>query len=634
MLQAIREKAQGWIAWAIVILISIPFALFGIQQYLGVSADPVVASVNGTDITVRQLERRVRELRDSMRQRLGAAFNADIFSDKLLKPQVLQAMIDETLLRQAADDWGMRVSDEQVASYIRSLPGLQNGGKFDMRLYEATVRSRGLTKAGFEALVREEMIRAQQQSGIRDTAIVTHTDLAEQVRLGEQRRQIRYVRIPAEGFLDVAAITDEEARQYYARSQRDYQVPERVKLAWILLDVKDLADEVPVDDEKVRQYFEDHRGEFVAEQERRVRHILIPVEGDDDQARQLAEQLSEQLVEQLRQGADFAALAKEYSKDPGSVADGGDLGWVNRGVMVKPFEDAVFAATPGEITGPIKTEFGYHIIEVTDVRGGEEASFEQVRDKVEAAYRRAQAEEIYYERLERLADLAYETPDSLDPAAEALGLKIQHSDWVTRHGNLPLAIESPKVVGAAFSDEVLGEGNNSDVIELAPTRAVVVRVEEHEEATVKPFEEVKDEVRQAAARARASDKARAEGEKRLAELREGGDLDSLAKAKGWELKQATVGRQGGEGAPAEVARAAFDVLRSADGKPAYGGVVSANGDYFLIAVDQVIDGDLDALDKAQREQRLVRLRQLLGSTEFRGVLQALRARADIEVTLK
>ncbi len=630
MLQAIREKAQGWIAWAIVILISIPFALFGIQQYLGVSSDPVVASVDGTDITVRQLERRVRELRDSMRQRLGPAFNADIFSDKLLKPQVLQAMIDETLLRQAADDWGMRVSDEQVAAYIRSLPGLQNGGKFDMRLYEATVRSRGLTKAGFEALVREEMIRAQQQSGIRDTAIVTHTDLAEQVRLGEQRRQIRYVRIPADGFLDVESIDDEEARQYYERSQRDYQVPERVKLAWILLDVKDLADEVPVDDEKVRQYFEDHRGEFVAEQERRVRHILIPVEGDDDQARQQAEQL----IEQLRQGADFAALAKEHSKDPGSAADGGDLGWVNRGVMVKPFEDAVFAARPGEITGPVKTEFGYHIIEVTEVRGGAEASFEQVRDKVEAAYRRAQAEEIYYERLERLADLAYETPDSLAPAAEALGLKIQHSDWVTRNGGLPLAIESPKVVGAAFSDEVLGEGNNSDVIELAPTRAVVVRVEEHEEAMVKPFEEVKDEVRQAAARAKASDKARSEGEKRLTELREGGDLDGLAKANGWELKQATVGRRGGEGAPAEVARAAFDVLRPADGKPAYGGVVSANGDYFLVAVDQVIDGDLEALDQAQREQRLARLRQVLGSTEFRGVLQALRARADIEVMLK
>ena len=630
MLQAIREKAQGWIAWTIVILISIPFALFGIQQYLGVSADPVVASVDGTDITVRQLERRVREFRDSMRQRLGPAFNADIFSDKLLKPQVLQAMIDETLLRQAADDWGMRVSDEQVAASIRSLPGLQNGGKFDMSLYEATVRSRGLTKAGFEALVREEMIRAQQQSGIRDAAIVTHTDLAEQVRLGEQRRQIRYARIPAEGFLDVAAVSDEEARQYYERSQRDFQVPERVKLAWIQLDVKELADEVPVDEEKVRQYFEDHRGEFVAEQERRVRHILIPVEGDEDKARQQAEQL----VEQLRQGADFAALAKEHSKDPGSAADGGDLGWVNRGVMVKPFEEAVFAAKPGEITGPVKTGFGYHIIEVTDVRGGAEASFEQVRDKVEAAYRRAQAEEIYFERLERLADLVYETPDSLAPAAEALGLKVQHSDWITRSGDLPPAINSPKVVSAAFSDDVLGEGNNSDVIELAPTRAVVVRVEEHEEATLKPFEAVKDQVRQAAARARASDKARAEGEKRLAELRAGADLEGLAKANGWELKQATVGRRGGEGAPAEVARAAFDAPRPADGKPAHGGVVSANGDYFLIAVDQVIDGDLDALDKTQREQRLARLRQVLGSAEFRGVLQALRARADIEVTLK
>ncbi len=632
MLQAIREKAQGWIAWAIVILISIPFALFGIQQYLGVSADPVVASVDGTDITVRQLERRVREFRETMRQRMGSAFRADIFSDKLLKPRVLQAMLDETLLRQAAKDWGMRVSDEQVAAYIRSLSGLQSGGKFDMRLYEATVRNQGLTKVGFEALVREEMVRAQQQSGIRDTTIVTHSDLSEQVRLGEQRREVRYARIPADGFLDAAAVSDEEARQYYERSQRDYQVPERVKLAWIQLEVKALADDVSVDEETLRQYFEDHRSEFVAEQERRVRHILIPVEGDENKVRQKVEKL----VEQLRQGADFPALAKEYSRDPGSAADGGDLGWVNRGVMVKPFEEVVFAAKPGEITGPVKTEFGYHIIEVTDVRGGAEAGFEQVRDKVEAAYRHAQAEEIYYERLERLANLAYETPDSLVPVAEALGLEVKNSDWITRNGgdSLPLAIDSPKVVSVAFSDEVLGEGNNSDVIELAPTRAVVVRVEEHEEATVRPFDEVKEQVRQAAARAQAADEAHAEGEKRLAELRAGGDLEELVKARGWDLKQARVGRRGDKDTPVEVVRAVFEAACPVDGRSTYDGVVSADGDYFLIAVDQVIDGDLEALGKAQYEQRLVRPRQVLGSAEFRGVLRVLRTRADIDVVLK
>ncbi len=630
MLQAIREKAQGWIAWAIVILISIPFALFGIQEYLGGGADPAVASVNGTEITTRQLDRRVREFRESMRQRLGPAFNADIFSDKMLKPQVLQAMIDETLLRQAAEEWGMRVSDAQVAAYIRSLPGLQNNGKFDMAMYEATVRNRGLTKAGFEALVREEMIRSQQESGIRDSVIVTRSDLREQVRLNDQRRKIRYVRIPAETFLDAEAVSDEEMRQHYERAQRDYQVPERVKLAWIMLDMQQLADEVAVDEDKLRQYFEDHRSEFVTEQERRVRHILIPVKDDEQAARALAEEL----IGRLREGADFAALAKEHSKDPGSAADGGDLGWVNRGVMVKPFEEAVFAAKPGEITGPVETDFGYHIIEVTEVRGGDEASFDQVRDKVEAAYRRAQAEEVYYDQLERLANLVYETPDSLEPAAEALGLKVQHGDWITRTAGLPFAIDSPKVISAAFSDEVLGEGNNSDVIELAPTRSVVIRVEEHEEATVKPFDTVADEVRKAVARAKASEKARAEGEKQLQALREGGDLDALAESKGWELKTATIGRSGGSGVPAEVVRVAFDNPSPEGGKPVYDGVVSAKGDYFMIVIDEAIDGDFEALDETQREQRRSQLQRFYGSAEFRGVLRALRARSDVEVMLK
>ncbi len=283
--------------------------------------------------------------------------------------------------------------------------------------------------------------------------------------------------------------------------------------------------------------------------------------------------------------------------------------------------------------GPVKTQYGYHIILVSKVRGGEEQKFEQVRAKVEKRYRQEQAEELYYDNAERLADLAYETPDSLVPVAEALGLEVQHSDWVSR-GHPPAGLNSPKVMNAAFSEDVLAQGNNSDVIELGPTESLVLRVEEHQEETVKPFEQVKAEVMRAAARARASERARAEGEKLLAALRKGGtDLKQAAGEKGWTLEQAEVTHRSAE-VPAELVQAVFAVPALKQGQPGYTGVVSAEGDYLLARVDKVTDGDISGYKPEQRKALQASMQRQLGNAEFRGLLQALRARADIEVLLK
>lgn len=629
MLQAIREKAQGWIAWAIVILISIPFALFGIQQYLGVDANPPVAKVNGDEITAQQLDQRVRDFRENMRRALGDAYIPAMFEEATIKPQVLQRMIDETLLRQAADDWNMRISDAQLTAYIRSIPQLQTNGHFDAGLYEVTVRNQGLTQAGFEAMLRSDMLAQQQQEGIRDSVILTDSAFAELVRLSDQKRQVSYVRIPAADFVDKGSVTEKDALAYYQSHQREYLSPERVKLAYIRLSAADLTDQVEVNEADLRSYFDTHRDEFVANQERRVRHILIESTKKDDAEKHA---LAEQLLKELRDGADFATLAKKYSDDPGSAEDGGDLGWVNRGVMVKPFEDAVFAARKGELIGPVKTEYGYHIILVTDIRGGEEAGFEQVRKQVEQTYRQQQAEELYYTYFERLADLAYETPDSLVPVAEALDLKVEQTGWVTRNKPAP-GLDSPKVMNAAFSEEVLQEGNNSDVIELSPTEAVVLRVAEHEEQTTKPFESVKQQVFEAVATARASNKAREEGERMLEKLRGGASLDSVLAKHPWKVQKIELSRASTE-VPAELVDAVFSVPAVEHKGISYTGVVSAEGDYILAGVGDIINGDVSALSDAERTQRRNEQSRVLGGREFKGVLEALRARADIELLLK
>jgi len=628
MLQAIRDKAQGWIAWVIVILISIPFALFGIQEYLGVDSNPPVAQVNGDEISTEQLKQRMFDFRENMRRTLGDAFTPELFEDGVLESRVLQRMVDEVLLRQAADDWNMRISDAHVAAFIRSLPALQNGGQFDTGLYEATVRSQGLTRAGFEALIRTDLGSQQQEGAVRNTVLLTDAFVAEQVRLQDQKRSIRYVRVPASDFLNASAVTDEEARSYYESHQEEYAQPEQVKVAYIRLSSKALTGQVEVEEGDLREYFDIHRGELLANQERKVRHILIESSGDDDQEKLT---FTEELMEQLRGGADFAEMAARHSNDPGSSEDGGDLGWVNRGVMVQPFEDAVFTAQKDELIGPVRTEYGYHIILVTEVRGGEEATFEEVRGQVEKAYRQQQAEEIYYDYHERLADLSYETPDSLVPVAEALGLEIKETDWITRNSRLP-ALDSPKALNVAFSDDVLQQGNNSDVIDLSTTEAAVLRVREHRERTIRPFDSVQEQVRQKAAKSLAADKARAEGEKLLAGLKGGESVEALIAGKGWESRQATVVR-GLVEVPAEVVDATFSVPSVGFTDRAVAGVVSAEGDYFLVEVTAIEDGNIDSMDKAAREQRADALTGALADLEFSGMLQALRERADIEILL-
>ena len=628
MLQAIRDKAQGWIAWAIVILISIPFALFGIQEYLGVDSNPPVAKVNGDEITTDQLEQRVRDVRQNMRRALGDAFAPEMFEDALIKPQVLQQMVDEALLRQEAENWNMRISDEYVAAYIRALPNLQNGGGFDPGLYEATVRSQGFTKAGFEALVRSELSSRQQEDALKQTVLAPDAYVDAQIRLAAERRTLRFARIPAADYLDPSQVDEAEAQSHYSAHTRDYIQPERAKLAYVLLTAKDLMDRVEADEADLREYFDIHRAELLANQERRVRHILIESGPEDDQEKRA---VAEDILLQLRNGEDFAEMAVEYSNDPGSAEDGGDLGWVNRGVMVEPFEDAVFAAARDELVGPVKTEYGYHIILVTDIRGGEEVGFEQVRGQVDKAYRRAQSEELYYDYLERLADLSYETPDSLVPTAESLGLQVMETDWVNRNDRIP-ELDSPKVMNLVFTDEAVRQGNNSDVIELGVTEAAVVRIREYQEESVLPFEEVQDQVRQDAARALASQKARAAGEDHLSNLQGEKTLTELSATEGWEAREYTVSRDA-RNVPAEVLEAAF--LLPSEGFPgrAASGVVSAEGDYFLVEVTAIEPGDPTRMDGDERQQMTASVSDALSELEFRGVLRALRARADIEILL-
>ena len=630
MLQAIREKAQGWIAWAIVILITIPFALWGIQEYLGAGSDTVVAKVDGQKITEQALTEETRQTRETLRAKLGASYNADLFSEQMLRAQTLDRMINEQLLRSTITDWGMRASDQMVVDAIRAERSFQTDERFDNELYRTVLRNNAMSQAAYEASVRQSLTLQQLQYGVAYSAFVTASQVKRFQQLRDQHRTVSYAVIPVGKMLAGIQPDEQAVKHYYQAHQSQYQLPERVKLDYLLLDVSSLAKSVPADETAVRSWYAGHKDEFVAPEERRVRHILIPIKGGDEGA---ALAKAQALHAQLVAGADFAALAKSESADPVSAAQGGDLGWISRGMMVEPFEKAAFALAKGGLSEPVKSDFGYHLIQVEDIRGGGQGNFEAMAGKITAAYRKAEAERVFYERSERLTELTYENPDSLEQAAQTLGLTVQHSDWVDRTGGQG-ELSSPKVLTAAFSDDVLQQGHNSELLELAPEKVMVLRVADHQASRVRDLDEVHDQVVQAVRLTQASEAVRKQGEEAVAALKTGGSLEAMAKDKGWQFHAAAVISRDQQDIPPAVREQAFAMPHPAEQATEISGAELAGGDYALVALTSVMDGKVDDLDDNQRKMVADRMAAVVGRMELDGLVHALRAKADVDITLK
>ena len=633
MLLAIREKAQGWFAWLIVAFITIPFALWGIQSYLGVGKEPVVASVDGTDITQREVEQQLRKMRERLRARLGKSYRPELFSDEMLRKQVLEQMINEAVLRETVKKWNLRVSDDFVRRYIRSIPYFQSNGKFNVEAYNIAVRNQGMTQRGFEESVRMDLVMEQLQRGIISSALATNLEVEELIRLRDQQREVAWLAVNGNKLLEGYTPSEEELKEYYEAHKAQWLIPERVKVEYLLLDPEVVGASVEVTEEKLRDYWRQHQDEFQAPEERKVRHILIAApEGADAETEAAAKARAQDIYQRLQKGEDFAALAKTFSEDPGSKEQGGDLGWISPGIMAKSFEDAAYALQKGEISRPVRTPFGFHVLQVVDIKSGGAGDFEKLRERIEAAYRRQEAEQLLFDKAEKLADLTYENSDSLDVAAEELGLKVQQSDWFDRNGGKgPLA--SPKVVGAAFSEDVLQEGHNSELIELDEDRVLVLRVVEHEAEQIPPFEQVQEKVAQALKREKASELARKQGEELVAAVNSGSaSLEKLAEEKGWQyVEPRFLGRQSTQ-APSAVVKKAFSLPRPAAGKVSVAGADLGAGDYAVLVVLAVKDGDPASLDDAARKREMERLARSKGNAQFNLMGRFLRERADVEIT--
>lgn len=634
MLQEIRERAQGWVAWAIVILITIPFAFWGVDSYFGGGAEPVVANVNGAEITERTFNQNVNRTRMQLRDRLGNAYDPALFDDQRIREQVLERMIRETLLLSESEAMGLRTSDQAIRAAILSEPAFQQDGAFSNAQYERVLRLQGLTPAAYENSLRSELLISQLPRAIRETAFITDALAERSASLVHQERVVSYAVVPRASFeASVEPPTDEAIVAYYDEHPEQFATPEQVRVSYLLLDAGELsAPDQGIDEMSLREQYELRIDEFTAPEEREVRHILLAVPGDADQS--VLDQAREQLQairQRLVAGESFATVAKEVSEDPGSASQGGELGWIGRGSLDPAFEQVVFELEPETLSEPVRSRFGYHLVEVLDLRGGEPQPFDSVKDELIAELSSGSTEGVFFEQAEQLATLTYESPDSLIPAAETLDLEVQLSDWMDREGGEGL-FANPRVVAAAFSEEVLALGNNSVLLEPDPEalQALVLRVAEHREPSVRPLEEVRDEIVALLETQQEANAAEAAAKAIVAGVEGGQPLAAAAE----EFEVVDAGRIGraATGVPSEVAQLAFSLPRpAADGDLRVGSTTSADsGDAFVVAVSEVEDGDPAQIEEAELKAEARMLTRSLAGADVDAVLAAMQARAKID----
>jgi peptidyl-prolyl cis-trans isomerase D len=621
MLHFIRDRAQGWIAWFIVGLISIPFALWGVNSYLTGASDVVVAEVNGKEITQARLQQSLQQYRDQMRNVLGEQFDPAMFEGPAVKRNILDGLIEQQLLREANVSLGQTISDATVSEMIRNTPAFQRDGQFDSEYYAMVLARAGFSPAMYEAQLRTDLLAQELSNNIERSAFVSTHSVNRLLALENQQREIAYGVVPVQDYLTQVSIDDADVKAYYEANQSIYTAPEQIKLNYIELDLDTIAAAVEINDTDLKQFYADNETQFVGPEQRKASHILI--EGDDEQA--LAQ--IEAVAARLAAGEDFAELAKETSQDSGSATQGGDLGYFGRDVMEPAFEEAVFALeNEGDVTEPVQTEFGYHLIKLTGIQRPDVQAFEQVRADVEKRYRLQLAETRFFDEAEELANLSFENPDSLDVAAEALGLDIKTTELFTQAGTEAGISSEAKVIAAAFSDDVLNNELNSSVIELSDTHLVVVHKNKHIPQTVLPFESVEPAIRQQLLFDQASQFAREKGEAILAELKSGAEAESLVDS--WQAAQ--LYSRDDDAVSAQILQRAF-AMPKPQSEAQYAGFTADNGNYVLIQLKAAENGDPATVAEEDKQAMEQQLTQMQASAEMQAFISALRAEADIDI---
>ncbi|MFM9836555.1 MAG: SurA N-terminal domain-containing protein [Methylophilaceae bacterium] len=599
MLDAVRKLTTGWVAKFILALITIPFALFGIDSYLNQAGhDVAVAKVGREKISIQEYGNAIENVRNRM-QAEGQKVDTAMLETPAFKQSVLDGLITRRLVNAEIQHANFRISDAQLSEHIIAMPEFQENGKFSEDLYQKTLDQNKLTATKFESSIRGDMVTQQAREGLAHLVMVPKSVAEQTLQFAHQKRDVSTTDIKVASFVSQVKVTPEQVKAYYELHKDKFKVPEQVKLEFVLLSANDLVPQVSglVTDAEIKEFYDTNKDKFQGDEQRHASHILIAFgvaakEADKAAAKAKAEDILAQLKKNPKK---FEELATKFSQDPGSAAKAGDLGSFGRGAMVKPFEDAVFSMKVGQISDLVESEFGYHIIRLDGVSGAS-SSLDSMKAQIKGdlIFQKAQAK--YAELTEDFSNTVYEQSASLQPVAKKLNLQIQTSGWMSRE-DIGKYFKNDKLMAMVFSDEVLKEKRNTEAVEISQNNLVSARVAEHKASAPRTLDEVKGGIEALLKLEAAAKMAKEKGDSVLAKLKAGETVKELD----W-IQPVTVDRKTAQGLSNAVMEHVFKINTSK--LPAYDGFIDGNRAYTLVAISHVENALTDDETKKTAELEL------------------------------
>lgn len=621
MLEAIRERTKGRLAKIILALIVIPFALFGIDTYLqNAGSNVAVAKVAGETITVQEYSNALQNLRNKLQS------EGKVDPAMLDKPEVRQLVLDrlitDRLLSKEVKRAKFNISDEQLSNYIIGLPEFTQDGQFSQELYDRILSQNRMSPTQFENAKRADLKVQQAHEGLASLAFIPAAVAEQTLKIEHQSREVSVAEIKTKDFISQVKIDPAQVKAYYEKNKDKFRKPEQVKLEFVLMSANTLIPGMQVTEDEAKKFYADNAEKFQGDEQRRASHILIGFGvSATPQAKQEAKKKAEAvLAEVKKKGSNFEALAKKYSQDPGSAEKGGDLGMFGRGAMVKPFEDTVFSMAPGAVSDLVESEFGYHMIKLTEIKGAAQ-TYDSVKTNIRAELMYQKALAKFSEQTENFSNMVYEQSASLEPAAKAFGLQIQKTDWLSRADGAKF-FKNDKLMDKIFADEVLKERRNTEAIEVAPNSLLSARVVDYKAAAPRTFDEVKGGIEGFLKLEEASKLAIQEGESALASLRQGKEIKNL----GW-IPPVVVDRKNAQGLTEITMTQVFRI--DASKLPAYVGVSDNNKGYLLIKVSGV--NNALASDETKKQSAQSELQSALAAEYISAYVKSLRAKGEVSI---
>ncbi len=623
MLQAINDRIKGWLGMAIVALIALPFAFWGIQSYIGGGGEQYAAKVNDTEISEREFKYNL----SLQRQKLQQQFDGQIpFEDTILKQQVMDQLVNRKLLEQSANNAGYVISDSQLSENMKKI--FTRDGKFDREYVDQILQSKGMTVSQLEYQLRSDMQISQVMDALINTSFITDDEARRLAELEHQERKISTLTFSIDHFAADIEITEEEIKAAYEAGSDRYMLPEKVSIEYVELKSDVLSADVEVDEQAIATMYDEYVAAISQKEQRKAKHILLKTDTDEAAARtQLLD-----IKKQLSEGASFDDLARKHSQDVGSAKQGGDLGWIEAGQMVKPFEDALYAMKVGEVSDLVESQFGLHLIKLEKIQSEPVQSLQEKRAELEHAFKQEVVSNKFYDLSELMATTAYENSDSLTSVTEALNVQVQSSEHFTRENGAGIA-NNEKVRSAAFSKLVLEDKSNSDVIEISPEHILVLRILDRKAASLLPLDSVRPAIEN-------SLKLKKSHENTLAAAREAKTKINAAEllvgdvvANGITLEKIEVlTRKDSNKVDAMILAAAFNMSVPEDGKLIANEVAMYSGDVALVILEQVQTPD--NVDQAKIDAIKSQLKRDVSTIEFNTALNAIRDKADLRINSK